>query len=230
MDGEPPELLVFSFGRGPVPSGKSVCDELARLTPTTVHHLPSDDPAAAGDDGLWERLEILARSSELPCICIYDAQTCGPVCGPGGGDEARLEPAWGRRVAALLAAADEVHEVIFVFDRGRDGHPGPGERPARWMDVADGLSGLPVGLEEYLLPTMRARCVRRPRQRRAVVVAKHWEAIERRHLPPRASCCCPGDALAPPPPAPPARAPAATQPAPRGGGWGGGGTNEDIGM
>ena len=72
----------------------------------------------------------LDPSSDLLTECMPLADAAGALAlrptsggGSGGGGASRgLDPAWAMRVAALLAAADRRHEVMFVYDRTQDGH------------------------------------------------------------------------------------------------------------
>jgi hypothetical protein len=56
----------------------------------------------------------------------------------------------------VLAAADELNEVIFVADRTADAHA-PRNARGREGDANDALSALPAALEAVLLPLIRSR-------------------------------------------------------------------------
>jgi hypothetical protein len=95
-------------------------------------------------------------------------------------DDHTHQKRWDERFGQLLAVADAVHEVVFVYDRSHDGHPLPHEAVSRSFKAADALSVVPLRLEPMALRFMRSRpIVLRPSLAR-FNAAQVKEASERR--------------------------------------------------
>jgi len=166
-----PVVCIFSLGPGSEPTGGALIHELTRITPTKVYHVPSG--SNTGDSSLdpssWYRLEHVVRTAEVPCVFVYDATTLSNISGDN--DTEPLNE-WLNQVGSLLAAADERHEIIFVYDRSHDDRVrAPLSMPSLSAsissntslskplddDASDSLSTIPPGLQSTFLPFVRAR-------------------------------------------------------------------------
>jgi len=166
-----PIVCIFSLGPGAEPTGGALIHELTRITPTKVYHVPSDSNAddSAQDPILWYRLERVARTAEVPCVFVYNATTFN---NSNGMDDSEPPTEWLQQVGSLLTAADERHEIIFVYDRSLDDCEWPPVlAPSSASidsstslignplgdDASDSLSTIPLSLQSTFLPFVRAR-------------------------------------------------------------------------